>query len=391
MLLQTLFIYSSFIVVMYICGLRIEQKSQSLTLSGATFGNKAFFQSAIFMFLFFAILVGLRYDVGTDHLGYWTTYLEGSNSRQEFLYRQLSNICRAIGLHPTFFFGILGLIQIVFFYWAFRDEPFLFPFFAIFLFTDGLFGSWMNTIRQDVAGCIWIFAFYNIIQRKPIKYLVLCFVAFLFHRSAIILIVLYPLFNKGKEYIYNIPLQLATLFVAYLMKNNIELLLLRLDNLFSFYSNVISLGNENEFYTSYSVEAVLDNIGQNVADVRQTGLGKIVKYMVYICIVLYSNKMKDFFKSPKVNALYVLFYISFISYIVLPPGVWSLARPLQYFNCTRVIMMSYLVYYLLKNKQGYNGVIGISIIILQILLLLASNIVASHSVFYHGYQLFFQV
>lgn len=390
MLFQTLLIYTSFIAVLLINGLQVEQKRRTLALSNTPFTNKVFFRSAAFMFLFFAILVGMRYDVGADHMTYWILYLEGGSGRFEFLFQFISSICRTIGLHPTIYFGILGLIQIVFLYLAFKDESYLFPFFAIFLFTDGLFGSWVNTIRQDIACCIWIFALNFIIKKKPFHYFLLCFLAFLFHRSAIILAILYPVFRNGKDYIHNIPVQLIIVVAAFLIRGRFGTILVRLDNLISIYSNFLFLGSDSGHYSAYSMDSMLDEVGQHVGAVRQSGIGVVVKNVSYICIVLFSNKIKAFFKSPKLNVIYTLFFISYISYIVLPEGVWGLARPFQYLICTRMIMLSYLCYYLFRSKNSYNLVIGTLVVVTQLILLYATTIISSQSVYYHGYQLFFQ-
>lgn len=391
MLFQTLLIYTSFIVVLYFSGLNIEKKRRALAVTDTPFTYKALFRSSFFMFLYFAVLVGLRYDVGTDHLHYWVAYELEGNERFEFLFQLLSDICNRIGFHPTVFFGILGLIQIVFLYLAFKDESYLFAFFAIFLFTDGIFASWMNTIRQDIACCIWIFALNYIIQKKPVPYLLLCLIAFLFHRSAIILVVIYPIFRGGKDFFHRIPVQLIIVFFAFILKNSIGELLLKMDSLFSWYSNIVFLGGDSDLYSSYSAESAVEGIGQNMGEVQNTGIGVIVKYLSYTIIVLYSNRIKEYFNSPKVNTIYTLFYISFIAYIILPFGVWSLARPFQNLNCTRMIMLSYLVYYLFKNKQGNSVILAYLIIFLQIGMYFSSMIVASQSVLYHGYQLFFQV
>lgn len=390
MLVQTLFIYSSLILVLLVNGLYIEQKSRTVTLTGKPFTNKVFLSSSIFMFVYFAVLVGMRYGFGTDHLHYWDAYEYGGNERFELLFWLLSKTCNSIGLHPTVYFGILGLIQITLLYFAFKDESYLFPLFAIFLFTDGIFASWMNTIRQDIACCIWIFGFKYIIQKKPIPYLLTCLIAFLFHRSAIVLVALYPIFKNGKDIFHKIPIQVFVIIAAFLFRNSISDLLLMMDTFFSMYSNLVFLGGDSALYSSYSAESAINAIGTRVEDVQNTGVGIIVRYITYFVIVLFSNKTKDYFKSPMVNVFYTLFFISFIAYIVLPLGVWSLSRPFQYLNIIRMAMLSYTVYYLLKNKEGYNSIVAYLIIITQVGMYFTSMIVASQSAFYRGYQLFFQ-
>ena len=194
-----------------------------------------------------------------------------------------------------------------------------------------------------------------------------------------------------KDFFHNIPVQMGVIVVAFLLKDSFGNILSKFDQIFSMYSNIVFWGSDSQSYSSYSVENAIDSIGQNISDVKQSGFGVMVKYITYIIIVLCSNKIKKYYDSPKVNVIYPLFFISFIAYIVLPEGVWSIVRPFQYLVCTRTIMLAYMVYYLLKGKNSYNYIVGTLVISSQIILFIASSIISSRSAYYHGYQLFFQV
>lgn len=389
MVAQTLFVYLLFIMVMYICGKAayIHDRNNINT----NYSIKEFFsnKSLLFLILFFSVLVGIRYDVGTDHLYYWVAYEYGEeNSRMEFLFFSINKICHSLHFHPTIYFAILALLQITFFYLAFNSEKYIYPLFAIFLFTNGLFGSWVNTIRQDIAGCIWLYAFQYIDKKKFKKYLFWCILAFFFHRSAIILIILYPLLKSGKDRFTNTSLQLLIIAAAIILKDNISGLLYHLADIVDLYAKIISIGSDSDFYSTYTIDNSINDLNTNVSEIKQTGLGVLVKYIVYCIMVIFGNKVKTYFNNNTINNFYILFFVAFVLYIILPEGLYSLARPFQYFNSMLTIMLAFTTYYLIQVKQ-YSA-IGIAIIIMQILMFFMSIILSGQNMNYKGYQFFFQ-
>lgn len=389
MLLQTIFVYVTFMLLLYSCG-RASFASASISTEAGNNNAKFWTPPMIIMLLGFSLLVGMRYDVGTDHLHYWAIYENGYiNERMEPLFNLIMDVCLKLSLPPTFFFGVLGFIQVTFFYLAFRDERYLYPLFAIFLFTNGLFGSWMNTIRQDIAGCIWLFSFRYIDEKKIKLYLIWCVIACLFHRSAVILFLMYPLLRIKKDWLSNVTLQMIIVLVALVFKKYFNLLFYQLDTLSSYYLNILSIGMEEDHFNSYSLDNLVVGAG-HFNEVLQSGIGVIVKDITYIIIVLFSNKIKSFYNSQRVNNYYIVFYLAFILYIILPTGVYSLARPFQYFTTVLTVMIAYAVYYFFHEKKSDYSILGILLILLQILLFFGSMFMASSSSSRNGYQFFFQ-
>ena len=385
---QTLFIYALFISVLYLYGKR-EASLQSIAVSRGYPQERGFWSGrTLFVFLFFALLAGLRYDVGTDHLGYLDAYTTGEVDRYEPIVKFITLSFGSMNIHPVLYFSLLALLQIVFFYAAFKEERYIFPYLAVFLFTNGLFGSWMNTIRQDIAICIWIFSLQFILDKKFIKYAICCVIAAGFHKSAIMMIVFYPLFLNGRTYFHKPKIQLIVFVIAILVGPYIVPLFEKLDGLFQLYYNIITL-NSGEVM-SYSVDGSIDQMLEHAGEVSNTGLAAIAKRIVYGVIILFSNKMKSYFRSPKLDLCYDLFFFGLIMLTLIPASAFNLVRPFQFFFPFTTVILSFFVSYALKTRGQSKSknivIIGQSILIMFIMILFLNIIITSDS---GGYKLFF--
>ena len=96
--------------------------------------NRSFFRfEVLFPLVLFAIVFGMRYDVGVDHLGYLYGYLEKIDvGKGEPLFQFLSKTGWYLNLHYTVYFGIIAFIQVFFFFYAFKNERYLFPLLVFF-------------------------------------------------------------------------------------------------------------------------------------------------------------------------------------------------------------------------------------------------------------------
>ena len=97
-------------------------------------------------------------------------------------------------------------------YTIYKRSPMFTLSMLLFLFLSVWHGSF-NAVRQYLAVAI-IFAGYNyIIQRKLIKYLIIIFIAFLFHKTALIMVVPYFLLTRKPDFKQVIILLLGTLVI----------------------------------------------------------------------------------------------------------------------------------------------------------------------------------
>lgn len=197
-----------------------KSRYSSIATNGCQISQRSFWHfETIFPLLLFAVVFGMRYDVGVDHLSYLEKYLERFHSgKNDLLFNLLSELGWRLNLHYAVYFSLIAFIQVFFFFYAFKNERYLYPFLVFFIFTNGEWGFWMNGIRQALAMCIWIFSLKYIEEKKIWKYLLWGILAVLFHKSAIILLIFYPILRNGKDYFKSISLQLLLIGGAFVFQ-----------------------------------------------------------------------------------------------------------------------------------------------------------------------------
>ena len=212
-MLQSIFIYGLVLLVLYSTG-RVSYLRTRKRIAGVSFN----YWESWLPILFFSIIFGLRYDVGTDHLSYLESYQTGVGvERHEYVFQNIAIFLRWLDLHFFWYFFIWAFIQIFSVYYALKDERYLMPYIAISLMMGQYFIHWMNGIRQDLAGCIFFYSISFISERKLFKYILCCVIAFGFHKSAVLLLPLYPLLSSAKDFTFNRFFQFVILISAFVI------------------------------------------------------------------------------------------------------------------------------------------------------------------------------
>lgn len=286
----------------------------------------------------------MRYDVGVDHLEYLQGYLDknhvGNNEPLFFLFAEIG---WKLNWHYVLYFGVIAFTQVLFFFYAFKNERYLYPLLVFFLFTNGDFQFLTNGIRQALAMCIWIFSIKYIEDKKFWKYLIWCIVATLIHKSAIVLIVFYPILSNGRDYFKSISLQLVLLGSTFVLKEMFSVVISYIEPLINTYTNILG----SEIYgSSYDIEGLMKSFKEN----EGTGLVYLFRIILNVTIILYNERLKTFYNSKRFNIVYFFFFIGLISMYIFPLGYISLTRPFRYFYIFQIIMYAYFLYYLLKTK-----------------------------------------
>lgn len=297
----------------------------------------------IFPLILFAIIFGMRYDVGVDHLGYLEGYLNkeyvGKNEPLFFLFAEIG---WKLNWHYVLYFCVIAFTQALFFFYAFKNERYIYPFLVFFLFTNGEWLNWMNVIRQALAACIWIFSLKYIEDKKFWKYLIWCVVATLIHKSAIVLIVFYPILRNGRDYFKSIPLQLILLGSAFILKEVFSVVFSYIEPLINTYTNILG----SDIYSGYNMEVLMESFRESDG----TGLVYLFRIILNVTIILYSKRLKLFYNSKRFNIIYFFFFIGILTMYVFPVGFISLTRPFRYFYIFQSIMYAFFLYYLFKTK-----------------------------------------
>ena len=324
-MIQSLIVYMFTIVIMYSIANNIYKTSEI----GITPSSTKYSKNCLFFILFFALVFGLRYDVGIDYFTYSDWYSTGLGytfEKNEFFFRLLTYICTKLNLHVVLYFGVIAAIQICFYLKYFKDREDILPYAILFFFLEGSYMFCMNILRQSMAVCIWLSGLRFITQHKPYKYFLLCTVAFLFHRSAILMFILYPILCRKKDYTKNVKLQLLLYVIAIIIGSVFTNYIGQIDNLITTYTSV--MGGDEDLYSSYSMDRFIEESNK---DSSGTGLALMFKIALWFLIIGISGKVKKFYNSVYYNMAYNLFFVGLLINRIIPPHISTLSRPFRYF------------------------------------------------------------
>lgn len=358
-MLQSVIVYLFLMTVMILFGSLAAKRASLSTTHQISFFN----WEVLFPLLCFAAVFGMRYGVGMDHLNYLLNYItkEGFNN-YEWGFKWITIFFAENNFHYSVYFGALAFLQVFFFFYAFKDERYLYPYLAFVLFAGGYYLEWMNGIRQDIAACIFIYSVKYIDQKKFWKYILWCTIAFLFHKSAVLLVLFYPLLKNGRDYFKSIPLQLFILYIALAIHYSG----FRVESLISSQINIFSSLLQYDYYTIDDFSDMFIN--------TNTGIGFFLeKVIIVIVIILHSNKLKAFFNSKRFIIIYILFFAGTIVQIIASGSV-LFDRPFRYLNYFKLIVAGYLLYYLWKNADLTFKKIWIYIIVVIYILLFGATL-----------------
>ena len=149
----------------------------------------------------FAVVSGLRYDVGTD---YWPTYYTG-------FYRILNNIefdgfefgyfaiVKFIQIFTDNAFVLIFFLSVLFIYFTFKaikeqSKDILLS--ILLLFITRYFFISMNGVRQFLAMAILLYSLKYVLSREKGKFLFWFFIAFSIHYMSIVFLPVYYLYTK---------------------------------------------------------------------------------------------------------------------------------------------------------------------------------------------------
>ena len=153
--------------------------------------------SLMFSFLLILLFAALRFDVGYDYPTYWHSIFPDLNRdevyRWELFPRFLALFCNRYRC-PWMFFAITSVFAYSLVYFGIKKYSVSY-FESTVIYISLFFLSGLSTIRQTVAVSIVFYSTRYIFERKMLKYIVLCIFACLWHKSALIAIPIYFIYN----------------------------------------------------------------------------------------------------------------------------------------------------------------------------------------------------
>lgn len=323
------------------------------------------FSLAILIFAFFA---GVRWDVGIDHLTYLSEYLSlqqnGFTRREDFEPAYIALQQLLVSLHAPFYiyFGIVAALQIILASAFLKNERYLLPFFWFLVMTDGIFFSWMNIMRQTLAGAGMLCLLSASLEKR--RWLYFCtgmfFLSFI-HKSAIIIMPLCLLFFlKLEKLTISRTIQYILLFAAIIIStmNVWRDMIAMVDSIFQF------IGYDERFNT-----AQLENL-----EVRNMNFGgrQILSLLLNLIIIAYSPLLRKIYPNKKFGLAYILFIVFYVTHYLFMSNM-TFSRIANQFLPFRAVIMAYLLYYLFHIRRTKNNIlIGLLIISICCIQLLAS-------------------
>lgn len=322
---------------------------------------KSYFVIPIFVFCLFA---ALRFQVGVDCETYknifydinnYGTSSRGDNIEEGFVF--LSKITYAITSSHYLLFFMLAFLQIVFYYIALQKERQALMFLGVSLILTGHYWSLMNGMRQNIAACVFVAMIPFVINKKWLFFAVGVILATTMHRSALLLLPIGVLAYFLKDKIPNKYLQLVILVGSFALMNKLE-------NVFSaglmrFASEAGYNDDEISIYTELE------------ATTYKFGLRMYLLYAVYCIAIFFSDKMNKLFNSKVFNTMYNLFFIGICLTLIFYNN-FTINRIIYYFTCFNSVIVSFLMFFLWKNRKP-------SLLFITIVMLLAQTLWSVYS------------
>ncbi len=348
-MIQTIFVYTFLAFFMFYF-------TKKADMCSGTIAN-VFFCTPV---LLYTIVFGVRYGVGIDYLSYLETYENwgvgsAEEERMELGFALINQICSVFSFSPVVLFSIFAFLQIIFIYCVLKDKKEVLAYSVLMLIVLGT-GLWnfQNGIRQAIAFSVFFFSLTFIVNKKLILYAVTIIFATFFHKSAIVLLPIYFLFNRGQLFFKSVYFQFIMLFVSALLSVfGIGQMVFG-----KFESIIVLLG-----YEQY--------LGSSLFETFSSGwtLYTFVLLLVYFIFAYQYPKVRDFYQNDRLfEIVYDLFFIgTCLNYIFL--GNMMFGRILSYFtNFGFIIFGYYLNYYVHSYKRSYFNLFSYLYIIVYLIL-----------------------
>lgn len=207
-------------------------------------GENLWFYSSL---LFLILVAGLRYRVGGDTIVYmveFTTYpkldelkyFDFETARFNPLWYILNAICRTICDSFTFFQFVHAIILNGTFFWFFRKYCPRYFFSAILVW---FVGYWcylsMEILRESLSICMLLWATDWLLERKYVRFYLICVLGLLMHYSSIVMFILPLAIVLVKRPNWKLQLILLGVIVLFTLIINLPMVVL---NLVSFNENI---------------------------------------------------------------------------------------------------------------------------------------------------------
>lgn len=296
--------------------------------------------------LFYSLIFGLRYGVGTDYFSYLNNYISPSDAygmrTAEHGFSLFTQVMLSLNIPFTVYFGIIALIQILFIFLSVRNDRYVYSFLALTFMLDCVWLSYANIIRQSLAFSMFAFSLSYAEKGKIVFHYILVLLAISMHMSATYLILIYPIYlivrHRG---FWGTKIQVVVFLVAVFLGNNqiVDNYMTQVDSLATIF------GYDSYLQSSEMHEFLLKS------EETELGVGYYLSIVIHLILIFYGNKMCKFYKNDRISFLYKLFFVgSILSYLFA--SSMMLNRAVMYLHGFGFIIGAYVLYYLKMVRRS---------------------------------------
>jgi len=359
-MVQTVFVYFTLILLMLLFNYSSIYLHERVICIGKANSN-----IPLFSLFLFALVFGVRYNVGIDHLSYLNMYetsrLLHKEADTEFGFKFIIDSFVNLGFHYSVFFFFLAFLQVFLVFYALKECYKLHHYIIVTFFLLTTFLNFMNGIRQELAFCFWLLAVTFIAKKKIVLYFMCILAAISFHISAIITLPFYFFYLIRNSFFNNVKYQLIMLFTSLAIMVLINPTLI----IFASLAEIAKMLG----YTGY-VGMALEGDMSFVEPERERGIGFWVILFLNFILILLSPKVKAFFKSHFFDIMYDFYFVG-VLYLYLASGSLALQRVNYYFYNFNFIIGAFTLYYLVKKRSLLNSLLYTLLILLYVLIFYA--------------------
>ncbi|CDT01423.1 conserved membrane hypothetical protein [Sphingobacterium sp. PM2-P1-29] len=310
-------------------------------------------------FLILFVLASIRWERGTDWLSYIT------------LFENVDNVFYLLAFEPGFYYlnyivasfsdnyTIVLLLQAIIIYvlhFYVIKKYSISPFVTLMIWFGFYIGS-IFFVRFHVALAITLFSFIFIVDRKFWKFFICVLVAFCFHRSAILFIPAYFLFDKTFTRRQLLLGMVVSFFLSALFEIGLNFL------------GQINLGIISEKASTYA------EVGSEYAEEPTRSAFQIMligsSYRVLLLLLIVGFYYDLYKENVTFRGLLNIYFVGMCLFIIVTPVSVSVARMSQYYEYFQFLMIPYFI---LRFEYRSNRNLVLLCIMLFYLMRLKSNV-----------------
>ncbi len=269
--------------------------------------NKKIFLLLSFLIPF--VIGGFRYYVGTDYENYINLY--NNHISVDIGFNIISYIARMFGDYKIVFI-IYNSLTLIFTFLGIKNLYKSKRALAYFIYLFVFYTTSFNAMRQMLAVSITFFAYKYINEKKLLPYCLFLVLAFCFHNSSILALLLYPILTTKNNKIKALSIIALVAGVAFYQE------IIRWFSSFAYF-------NHFEMYTEYTGELSFNN------------LSFYLELMIFVYILIFRKKL---FENDENNSRYL--YIYLIGIVLTFSGFFNpyIKRIAISFNISSIILLA---------------------------------------------------